>query len=243
VSNSAGDGLAHVASARLAALLSAIRAGRVRTPISAMGLKLSGFADFLSVCETLMRAGVGADTMLEVILADRAIRRGPSVELVWSGPSPAKSQALDTRAVVQRLFANAEDHVLICGFAFYQAKEIFATLHQRAQHRDLNIEFFVHFSASGMKSQEAFFKHTWPWRDIMPDVYFDPRSVDGEAAMHAKSVVVDGHTAFVTSANFTTAAQTANVEIGALIEDSRFASDLIDHWGKLKAMDVFVRVT
>lgn len=234
-------GLAHVATARIEALLSAVGAGRVRVPITAMGLKLSGFADFLPVAETLNRAGTGVAMLLEAIVADRSIRRGPSVELVWSGPSPAKSDALDTRAVVQRLFANAEDHVLICGFAFYQAHEIFAALYQRAKQRDLRIEFFVHFSNAGMKSKDAFFRHTWPWRDLVPDVYYDPRTLDGEVTMHAKSVVIDSRIAFVTSANFTTAAHSDNAEIGALIDDAQFATALVDHWSRLKAMGVFVR--
>ena len=49
--------------------------------------------------------------------------------------------------------------------------------------------------------------------------------------MHAKCVVIDGLEALVTSANFTEAAQTRNIELGLLIEDSlvpRRIEELID---------------
>jgi phosphatidylserine/phosphatidylglycerophosphate/cardiolipin synthase-like enzyme len=42
--------------------------------------------------------------------------------------------------------------------------------------------------------------------------------------MHAKCVVVDGHRVFVSSANFTEAAQERNVEIGILFESAGAAA-------------------
>ena len=46
------------------------------------------------------------------------------------------------------------------------------------------------------------------------------------AALHAKCVVVDDARALVTSANFTEAAQTRNIEAGALVHDAVFAQAL-----------------
>lgn len=45
--------------------------------------------------------------------------------------------------------------------------------------------------------------------------------------MHAKCVVVDGRRVFVSSANFTEAAQERNVEIGVLFESVAAASRII----------------
>jgi len=47
---------------------------------------------------------------------------------------------------------------------------------------------------------------------------------------HAKCIVVDDREALVTSANFTDRGQTRNIEVGVLIEDSRFASRLAGQW-------------
>ena len=56
----------------------------------------------------------------------------------------------------------------------------------------------------------------------MPEVYFDPRSLDTEAdkraCLHAKTVVVDSRYVFVSSANFTEAAHLRNIEVGVAFD-------------------------
>jgi phosphatidylserine/phosphatidylglycerophosphate/cardiolipin synthase-like enzyme len=65
-------------------------------------------------------------------------------------------------------------------------------------------------------------------------VFYDPRSLARDAAqrssLHAKCVVIDRRVAFVSSANFTEAAQVRNIEVGALIESSHFAGRLVEHF-------------
>jgi phosphatidylserine/phosphatidylglycerophosphate/cardiolipin synthase-like enzyme len=73
----------------------------------------------------------------------------------------------------------------------------------------------------------------WPG-ERLPELFHDPRSLSTERAtrssMHAKCVVIDRQAAFVSSANFTEAAQVRNVEVGALIHSPRFAEQLHDHF-------------
>src|SRR4030081_2346559 len=61
----------------------------------------------------------------------------------------------------------------------------------------------------------------WPTDRILPEIYFDPRSLaldaKRKAVLHAKCVVIDEQTAFVSSANFTEAAQERNIEVGLLV--------------------------
>jgi phosphatidylserine/phosphatidylglycerophosphate/cardiolipin synthase-like enzyme len=57
--------------------------------------------------------------------------------------------------------------------------------------------------------------------------------------MHAKCVVVDESIAFVTSANFTTAAQHKNVELGVLVRDAVFARRVASQWRNLVARGLF----
>ena len=76
----------------------------------------------------------------------------------------------------------------------------------------------------------------WPGEKL-PELFYDPRSLDLEtvkrSSLHAKCIVVDRRTAFVTSANFTEAAQTRNIEVGALIRCDRFAARLAAHFDTL----------
>jgi phosphatidylserine/phosphatidylglycerophosphate/cardiolipin synthase-like enzyme len=52
----------------------------------------------------------------------------------------------------------------------------------------------------------------------MPEVYYDPRSLETDGAqrssLHAKCVVVDRSVAFISSANFTEAAQKRYRDMG-----------------------------
>ena len=50
------------------------------------------------------------------------------------------------------------------------------------------------------------------------------------ASLHAKCIVVDKGLAFVSSANFTEAAQTKNIEVGVLIRSPAFARRLSEHF-------------
>lgn len=80
--------------------------------------------------------------------------------------------------------------------------------------------------------------HEWPW-DRMPEVLYDPRSLELDSnkrsSMHAKVVVVDEEVALITSANFTTAAQTKNIEVGALVRQPVIAKQLVEHFEALHA--------
>jgi phosphatidylserine/phosphatidylglycerophosphate/cardiolipin synthase-like enzyme len=71
----------------------------------------------------------------------------------------------------------------------------------------------------------------------LPKVYYDPRSLaisnHEKSAMHAKCVVVDGRDLFVSSANFTEAAQNRNVEVGLLIRSASLAENLVRHFDAL----------
>jgi phosphatidylserine/phosphatidylglycerophosphate/cardiolipin synthase-like enzyme len=57
--------------------------------------------------------------------------------------------------------------------------------------------------------------------------------------MHAKCVVVDEAAAFITSANFTAAAQQRNVEVGVLVRDVDFATRVAAQWRTLAARGMF----
>jgi len=85
----------------------------------------------------------------------------------------------------------------------------------------------------------------WPGGRL-PEVFYDPRSLaigkGPKACLHAKCVVVDRATAFVSSANFTEAAQVRNIEVGVLIRLVSFATQLAGHFEGLMAQHQLKRL-
>jgi phosphatidylserine/phosphatidylglycerophosphate/cardiolipin synthase-like enzyme len=85
----------------------------------------------------------------------------------------------------------------------------------------------------------------WPG-NLLPEIYYDPRSLELEgtkrSSLHAKCIVIDRRIAFVTSANFTEAAQMRNIEVGALIRCERFAERLAGHFVTLAEVDRLKRI-
>jgi phosphatidylserine/phosphatidylglycerophosphate/cardiolipin synthase-like enzyme len=69
----------------------------------------------------------------------------------------------------------------------------------------------------------SFWKYHWPWTR-KPAVFYDPRGPEKTTAtpacQHAKCILVDGVTAFITSANFTESAHERNIELGVLFRDN-----------------------
>ncbi len=80
----------------------------------------------------------------------------------------------------------------------------------------------------------------------MPEVYFDPRSLEMEAqkraCLHAKTVVVDSRHVFVSSANFTEAAHLRNVEVGVVVDSLPLARNLVSFFDVLLAAKQFLPV-
>ncbi|HQX53463.1 MAG TPA: phospholipase D-like domain-containing protein, partial [Planctomycetaceae bacterium] len=70
-----------------------------------------------------------------------------------------------------------------------------------------------------MRYAQDFRERHWPWTPF-PEVYYDPRALETDskvrASLHAKIVAVDRRKIFITSANFTEAAQQRNIEMGLL---------------------------
>ena len=84
---------------------------------------------------------------------------------------------------------------------------------------------------------ERFREHQWPRSRPLPHVYYYRQSLelspDKRTSLHAKCVVVDSRTVFVSSANFTEAAQERNVEIGLLFRSRLLAERIVRHFDVL----------
>lgn len=194
--------------------------------------------------------GTQLAAVLEMLVADRA--RRPRLEeildLVTTGPETPGITNRDTSVVVRELFANAQHTVLVAGYAVYQGRAVFRALADRMQDRpELKVRMFLDVQRgpgdTSMPSEvvkrfaERFRTREWPEDRPLPRVFYDPRSLDLDAqkraCLHAKCVVVDGEAVFISSANFTEAAQERNIEMGLLVRSRGLAEQLVNHFDTL----------
>jgi phosphatidylserine/phosphatidylglycerophosphate/cardiolipin synthase-like enzyme len=191
-----------------------------------------------------------ADERLAIQIADR------SVQLVWSGPEVPGAQSRDTGVLVGELFSTAENSILVAGFAVAQGKQIFKKLADRMHELpDLQVRMFLNVPRPYRDSTpeaellkrfaDKFRQEEWPG-PRPPVIYYDRRALaSGRSehfSLHAKCIVADEHKAFVTSANFTEAAQIRNIETGVLITDSNFARSLVGQFEALVSNGLLCQV-
>jgi hypothetical protein len=238
-------GLTRVSLADLRALAHALDKGRLACPLGRAALLAAGLGhltDDLAVLDGLDRAAAGA--VLEATIAERELRPGPRLELVWTGPEAPVSTARDTAVVVRQLFAEARRAVLVAGFSFDHGEDILRPLHAAMRDRGVEATLFLDLpcaapgadpGAVAAAAIDAFLARNWPFGDPRPLIYYDPRTVapGARASLHAKCVVVDGQRTLITSANFTDRGQTRNLEAGVLIDDEGFAIGLARQWRSL----------
>lgn len=252
------DSIHDLAAADLRTLADALRMGRLSAPFSALGIqRYCPNGDTTTIAETLQKlsdtgATPGSIAMMLAILADgKTPNRATDdvVDLVWTGPEAPEAPSRDTGVVVRELFTAAREHVLVAGYAVYKGKEVFRALAERMEARpELKVEMFLDIQRGRgdttiaedlvRRFADRFKTKEWPGQR-MPDIYYDPRALEMDrtkkAALHAKCVVVDHSVAFVSSANFTEAAQNRNIEVGALIKSPSYAARLVHHFQALAA--------
>jgi len=168
------------------------------------------------------------------------------LELVATGLE-AQAQARDTLVVVEQLFAEAKESVLVVGFAVYQGNEIFKTLAKRMielPRLQVVCCFDVPRSAGDSRPDATivddfarrFAKYQWPGTRL-PDMYFDRRSLSSNretrAVLHAKTIVIDHRSAMLTSANPTPAAYLRNIELGIVVTGGKIPLEIESYFRNL----------
>jgi phosphatidylserine/phosphatidylglycerophosphate/cardiolipin synthase-like enzyme len=259
------NGLLALSASDLMALKEALRTGRLPAPYLPTLIErivpraVSG--DVSAALQGMAAAGTNREGLVAALgLLAAARAQQPSIdeviELVTTGPEAGTITNRDTQVVVQELFRNAERTVLVAGYELFQSAPLFRTLADRmVEEQPPSVRMFLNVKRPlGDTSREsdliAAFAHRfrmqhWPADRNLPEVYFDPRSLaldaKQRAVLHAKCVVVDGRTAFVSSANFTEAAQERNIEVGVLVRSPIVAERLVAFFSGLISTGVVKR--
>ena len=249
----------------LTQLAAALRSGRVAPPFTPLLLRRyvpESLAASLAT-DLQQRVGEGMQSRhladcLDLLGQDRRQRPVAEdlIDLVWTGPEAPGIVNRDTSVVVREMFQSARESVMVAGYAVYQGHTVFKSLAERMdQSPRLNVQMFLdiqrplhdHSSSSELvrRFAERFAGQQWPGQRF-PDLYYDPRSLETDhtkrASLHAKCIVVDKELAFVSSANFTEAAQTKNIEAGVLIRSPAFARRLSEHFQILASTSTVKRI-
>ncbi len=239
--------------ADLDALAQALADGRIPDRPSSGSIQRAGFED--AVVRFMDGLGTVEPRVVSWMLGRLARERRAAddryaqvARLVWSGASDDQEAIRDTRVVLEDLFARAERYVLIATYVVYDGRRIFARLAERLRARPgLQVEMFVNLDPNISPGDEdadvreylrQFAAAHWPEDLPLPAIYYDPQAQSTEGkrtALHAKCVVVDDRWAFVTSANFTEAAQARNIEAGVLLDHPRLAAALAARFRALSA--------
>ena len=237
-------------------LAGALQSGRLSAPFTPAALQrycpTDGASATAGQLQRLVDGGLQLEhlaLMLEAVAQERTahVVASDAVDLVWSGPEAAETINRDTGVVVRELFASARQSVLVAGFAIHQGQEVFQVL---AEHMEalpqLQVQMFLdvqrHYTDTTMDSEilarfaQRFKTREWPGSRL-PQIFYDPRSLVMESkqrsSLHAKCITIDQQIAFVTSANFTQAAQGRNIEVGLLLRSPRVAAQITRHFEAL----------
>ena len=248
---------------QLEEVASALRLGRIGLVSSELSVRRyigpTIVAEVISDLRSLDEMGFTSSqvvVLIESILRDRK-QRGFSekiFDLVATGPELKGMLIRNTGVVVRELFAKAEHSVLVAGYAVYQGRHVFQTLAERMSERpDLDVRLFLNISRGlndldlPTKIVRRFFKrfqdYQWPVGYRLPDIYYYPPSLENDSnkrsCLHAKCVVVDDESVFISSANFTEAAQCRNIEVGLSVHSQQIGRKLVAHFDTLLHDGVF----
>jgi hypothetical protein len=237
--------LAGVSTSALERLRGALATGALRPPLTRADLLAAGIRNQVDAIAAAL-AGHNrraCESILDVVLAERARLSHPAPELVWTGPEGASATARDTAVVLRALFEGAQHRVVLAGYSFDHGKDILEPLHRVMVERGVEAIFFVDIKqperrieppeAHAAERLGDFVARNWPFGGPFPRIYYDRRALHPGypyISLHAKCVVIDEVQALVSSANFTQRGQERNIEAGVLLHDPHFASHLAMQW-------------
>jgi hypothetical protein len=241
-----GEVLAQLGKSDLTTISNALKSRRLMSPFSPAAIaRITGpnmAPSVVAALQLLTEQGFGTESLaLSIDLLVQTLDFRPPIEdvaqLVMTAPTESGAYHRDTRVVVTDLFKRAELSVTVAGYAVHQGKRIFQELAMRMEQKpSLQVRLFLNLAvrledassvASVKRFAQEFTTRHWPENHRLPEVYYDRRPLDApmgpSVAFHAKCVILDQAELFVSSANFTEAAQNRNVELGVLIRSSMLA--------------------
>lgn len=241
----------------LQSIAHALRGGRLKPPYTAFTVAewapQYGRDSLATELVSLQTCGFTTTTLaitLGAIAEEAAARQRAidQIQLVWTSPDEEGPHVRDTSVVVGQLLSEARQSLWISTYNIFNGHDIFLPLAEAwSACPELEVVLILNVprdeknqlydDAAVDKCAKTFWRYHWPW-SMKPAVFYDPRGPekgpDRPACQHAKCILVDRATAFITSANFTESAHERNVELGVLFRDNpRVAESIRAKFGSL----------
>lgn len=182
----------------------------------------------------------GAGISLAVRAAADAVdemRGEQQVSVAWTGPASYEVPVRATSAVLAEVIENARKTLIVVSFAAYKVAAVVEALQAAAERGvEVRLVFESVVESKGKLSHDA--KDAFDALGDAVSFYVWPAELrlsegGGHASMHAKCAVADRRTAFVTSANLTGAAMTANMELGLVVRGGDVPKRIARHFESL----------
>ncbi len=186
---------------------------------------------------------VVAGMLLAAAAATARARAEQRVDLVWTGPDSNSIRSQATSDVIVRVIEQARHSLVLCTFASRRLDRVRDAL-KSAVARNVDITLILENENSntaykaaprdpfeGIKAQIL----EWPAEQRHPSGAWSP-------ALHAKFVLADDTTLFVTSANLTGFALDRNIEAGLLLKGGPIPGQFRDHLRDLAYAKVLTEV-
>jgi phosphatidylserine/phosphatidylglycerophosphate/cardiolipin synthase-like enzyme len=224
-------------------ILRGLRSGEIVSPVTEERLAMLGLAPLWSALQPYADLPSSALELVLQTLVDARVRPREDIEVVWTSDSGSQATVRNTQIAMQQMLEEAKQHLLIAGYRFTKAKQMFAGIRQKFMSKGLKCQFIVDVPSRGKNSVEQhlkfqrniFLQDVWHDGIPPPEVYFDPRCLQQRAvsSMHAKCAVADFSTSYVGSANFTSRGYHRNMELGLLVRNTVIAKTIVSHWQHL----------
>lgn len=145
-----------------------------------------------------------------------------NVQLVWTGPDINQAPVRRSEQVLIELISTAQTSLFLVSFVLVNIPAVESAL-KKALERGVDVRMLIE-----SEDKEGTYQFRETIKRLQTDIpgltmYVWPRenresAVDGFARVHAKCAVADQESAFITSANLTSAALDKNIEMGVHIQ-------------------------
>jgi len=163
-------------------------------------------------------------------------KSGECCELVITAPSSFKLKARKTKLVVNSILSSAEKSITLTGYSISEYFDEMIELIIRKSTQGVYVKLYVN---NAQKHQDVIERLNTYTSKFIKIFSYNQQSDDRMSALHAKLIVVDGHTSLISSANLSYHGMQGNVEMGVLIESTEKAQEIESLLKTLKEQKIF----
>lgn len=159
-----------------------------------------------------------------------------TIEIVTTTPVSFFAKTRKTRPVIDELISGAERTITLTGYSISDHFEESLKLINQKSKQGVVVELFVN-NYEKAQSVLSDIEHTS--RRFLKIFEYSGKANDKMAALHAKTIIVDGEKMLISSANLSYHGLEGNIEIGALIISKKKVAQVLEVFADLKRQRIF----